>query len=120
MTKTHGAMLTAENKKLEQAGLYRRETIHPGHVGVSVKKCGGGGVSSNPIPTGYYWRSLFCEDVVEYPTNVQTLVLAKSPHEGRAVLETLRASTCPHLELSLMVSQRLQVNRSLLSRCRIE
>ena len=42
-------------------------TIHPGHVGVSVKKCGGGGVSSNPIPTGYYWRSLFCEDVVEYP-----------------------------------------------------
>ncbi|TMQ09755.1 MAG: hypothetical protein E6J91_29280, partial [Deltaproteobacteria bacterium] len=37
-------------------------TIHPGHVGVSVRKCGGGGVSSDPIPTGYYWRSLFCED----------------------------------------------------------
>jgi hypothetical protein len=41
-------------------------TIHPGHVGVSVQKCGGGGgVSPDPIPTGYYWRSLFCEEVVE-------------------------------------------------------
>ena len=28
-------------------------TIPPGHVGESVKKCAGGGVSSNPIPTGY-------------------------------------------------------------------
>ena len=32
MTKAHMAMLAAENKKLEQAGLYRPETIHPGHV----------------------------------------------------------------------------------------
>src|SRR5580693_1521702 len=51
-------------------------TIHPGHVGVSVKKCGGGGVAPDPVPTGYYWRSLFCEEVVEYTTNVRTLVLA--------------------------------------------
>ena len=29
MTKAHMAMLAAENKKLEQAGLYRPETIHP-------------------------------------------------------------------------------------------
>ena len=47
-------------------------TIDPGHVGVSVKKCGGGGVSDHPIPTGYYWRSVWCEDVVEYPTNPAT------------------------------------------------
>jgi glycine C-acetyltransferase len=32
MTKTHMAMLAAENKKLEQAGLYRPETIHGSHV----------------------------------------------------------------------------------------
>ena len=58
------------------------EKIHPGHVGVSVKKCGGGGVSDDPIPTGYYWREMFCEDVVEYPISMQSLILAKSPHEG--------------------------------------
>jgi regulator of protease activity HflC (stomatin/prohibitin superfamily) len=79
-------------------------TIHPGHVGVSVKKCGSGGVSPNPIPTGYYWRSLFCEDVVEYPTNVQTLVLAKSALEGRAVDESITVTSSEGLPVNLDVS----------------
>jgi regulator of protease activity HflC (stomatin/prohibitin superfamily) len=79
-------------------------TIHPGHVGVSVKKCGGGGVSSDPIPTGYYWRSLFCEDVVEYPTNVQTLVLSKSPHEGQAIDESITVTSSEGLPVNLDVS----------------
>jgi regulator of protease activity HflC (stomatin/prohibitin superfamily) len=59
------------------------EKIQPGHVGVSVKKCDGGGVAKDPIPTGYYWRTLFCEDVIPYPINMQSLVLTKNPHEGR-------------------------------------
>jgi regulator of protease activity HflC (stomatin/prohibitin superfamily) len=50
--------------------------INAGHVGVSVKKCGGGGVDDNPIPTGYHWRNPFCEDVIEYPTSLQTIILA--------------------------------------------
>lgn len=58
------------------------EKIRPGHVGVSVKKCEGGGVAKDPIPTGYYWRELFCEDVVEYPISMQSLILTKNPHEG--------------------------------------
>jgi len=32
MTKAHMAMLAAEGRKLEQAGLYRPETIHPPHI----------------------------------------------------------------------------------------
>jgi glycine C-acetyltransferase len=32
MTKAHMAMLAAESRKLEQAGLYRPETIHPAHI----------------------------------------------------------------------------------------
>jgi glycine C-acetyltransferase len=32
MTKAHLAMLAAESRKLEQAGLYRPETIHPAHI----------------------------------------------------------------------------------------
>lgn len=58
------------------------EKIHPGHVGVSVKKCSDGGVAPDPIPTGYYWRELFCEDVIEYPISMQSLILTKNPHEG--------------------------------------
>src|SRR5436190_22849592 len=79
-------------------------TIHPGHVGGSVKKCGGGGVSADPIPTGYYWRSLFCEDVVEYPTSVQTLVLTKNPHEGRPLDESITVTSSEGLPVSLDVS----------------
>src|SRR5580704_8679849 len=79
-------------------------TIHPGHVGVAVKKCGGGGVSQDPIPTGYYWRSLFCEEVVEYPTNVQTLVLSKSPHEGMALDESITVTSSEGLPVNLDVS----------------
>jgi regulator of protease activity HflC (stomatin/prohibitin superfamily) len=79
-------------------------TIHPGHVGVSVKKCGSGGVSSSPIPTGYYWRSLFCEDVVEYPTSVQTLVLSKSPHEGQPIDESITVTSSEGLPVNLDVS----------------
>lgn len=59
------------------------ERIAPGHVGVSVRKCGDSGVRKDPIPTGYYWRELFCEDVVPYPTSMQSLVLTRNPHEGK-------------------------------------
>ena len=79
-------------------------TIHPGHVGVSVKKCSGGGVSPEPIPTGYYWRSLFCEEVVEYPTSVQTLVLSKSLQEGRPLDESITVTSSEGLPVNLDVS----------------
>ena len=58
------------------------EKVEPGYVGVSVKKCGDAKVSQDPIPTGYYWRELFCEDVVKYPISMQSLILTKNPHEG--------------------------------------
>ncbi len=89
------------------AGIYMAAsltTIHPGHVGVSVKKCGAGGVAAEPIPTGYYWRSLFCEEVIEYPTNVQTLVLAKSAQEGRVDDESITVTSSEGLPVSLDVS----------------
>jgi regulator of protease activity HflC (stomatin/prohibitin superfamily) len=56
--------------------------VGPGYIGVSVQKCGSVGVSKAPIPTGYYWRELFCEDVVMYPISMQSLILTKNPHEG--------------------------------------
>lgn len=56
--------------------------IPPGYVGVSVRKCGDSGVSKAPIPTGYYWRTLFCEEVITYPVSMQALILTNNPHEG--------------------------------------
>ncbi len=79
-------------------------TIHPGHVGVSVRKCGGGGVSPNPIPTGYYWRNVLCEQVVEYPTNVQTLILTKDMNEGRPIDESITVTSSEGLPVNMDVS----------------
>src|SRR5437899_59111 len=58
------------------------EVVRPGHVGVSVRKCGGIGVRHEPISNGYYWRDLFCEEVVEYPVSLQTLILTRASTEG--------------------------------------
>ncbi len=52
------------------------ERVPPGYVGVSVQKCDGG-VGAAPIPVGIYWRDMFCEDVVLYPTNLQSLELMR-------------------------------------------
>lgn len=58
------------------------ERVQPGYVGVSVKKCGDSGVRQTPIPSGIYFREMFCEDVVMYPISMQSLILTKNPHEG--------------------------------------
>lgn len=78
--------------------------VDPGHVGVSVKKCGGGGVDPEPIPTGYYWRVLFCEEVDQYPTSLVTLILSRSPHEGASVDESITATSSEGLPVNLDAS----------------
>lgn len=72
--------------------LAKCERIPPGSVGVSVKKCDKGGVTAEPIPTGYYWREMFCEDVVEYPINLQTLVLSSTDEDKRGDQITVTSS----------------------------
>src|SRR5262245_17980133 len=79
-------------------------TIEPGHVGVSVKKCGGGGVSDKPIPTGYYWKSVWCEDVVPYPTNLQTIILTNQDNEGSANDDSITVTSSEGLPSNVDVS----------------
>lgn len=83
ITMAVGGALTAVIAIIAMLVMFAKcERVAPGEVGVSVRKCDQGGVTNTPIPTGYYWRDLFCEDVVRYPTNLQTLILTKSPQEG--------------------------------------
>lgn len=77
------------------------EKIDPGHVGVSVKKCGGGGVRPDPIPTGYYWRELFCEDVIEYPTSMQSLILMRLPKDNDSITVTSSEGLNINLDIAL-------------------
>ena len=80
------------------------EYVHPGYVGVSVRKCGGGGVNDAPILSGYYWRELFCEEVVEYPVSLQTLILTKSAHEGGITDDSITVTSSEGLPISVDVS----------------
>ncbi len=87
------------------AVLYAKlEYVPPGHVGVSVQKCGGGGVQQTPIPTGYYWRALFCEEVVRYSVSLQTLVLARTRAEGQALDESITVTSSEGLPIGVDVS----------------
>lgn len=83
------------------------EYVRPGFTGVSVRKCGGGpggSVRPEPIPSGYYWRELFCEEVVEYPVSLQTLVLTKSPHEASSTDDSITVTSSEGLPINVDVS----------------
>ncbi len=88
------------------------ERIPPGAVGVSVKKCAPAGVSKDPIPTGYYWRELFCEDVVEYPTNLQTLILTNHPGEGGDEDDAITVTSSEGLPISVDVALSFTLDAS--------
>ncbi len=83
------------------------EYVRPGFVGVSVRKCGGGpggSVRPDAIPSGYYWRELFCEEVVEYPVSLQTIVLSRSPHEGSSTDDSITVTSSEGLPINVDVS----------------
>ncbi len=83
------------------------EYVRPGFVGVSVRKCGGGpggSVRQEPILSGYYWRELFCEEVVEYPVSLQTLVLTRSSREGSATDDSITVTSSEGLPINVDTS----------------
>lgn len=84
------------------------ETISPGHVGVSVAKCGsntqGTGVKKDPIPAGYYWRELVCEEVLSYPTSIQTLILTKAHTEGSENDDSITVNSSEGLPINVDTS----------------
>lgn len=93
--------------------LTKLEVINPGNVGVSVKKCGDTkGVSMEPIPNGYYWRELFCEEVIEYPTNLQTLILTKKPTEGQAEDDSLTVNSSEGMPVNVDVALNFTLDGS--------
>jgi len=75
--------------------------VSPGYVGVSVKKCGDGGVSPDPISSGYYWRELFCEDVIRYPVSMQSLILDRGGETDDSIIVTSSEGLNISLDISM-------------------
>lgn len=57
--------------------------IEVGHVGLQVKLAGSDrGVQDSQIKTGWVFYNPLTEQVVEFPTSVQNIILTANPHEG--------------------------------------
>ena len=55
--------------------------IEPGHVGIVIHR-GGGGVDDTPLGPGMHVRNPLFTSIEEYPTFMQTIVLAKGVEDG--------------------------------------
>lgn len=68
--------------------------INVGHVGVKIKLAGSErGVQDMQLKTGWVFFNPLTEQVVEFPTSVQNIVLSASPHEGKNVDESITFSS---------------------------
>lgn len=66
------------------------ERIDAGHAGIKINLAGDNrGVDQIPLVTGWVWYNPISEDVLEYPTYVQTGVWTRDPNEGSPKNEEL-------------------------------
>jgi regulator of protease activity HflC (stomatin/prohibitin superfamily) len=77
--------------------------VDPGHVGVRINKCSGGGVDDVPLGIGYHWQGP-CTDITKYPTYQQTMVLARSPTEGQPEDQSITVTSSEGLPINVDVS----------------
>lgn len=68
--------------------------IDAGHVGIRVKLAGSDrGVQNMPVVTGWVFYNPLTEQIVMFPTSVQNVVWTATPHEGRAIDESITFSS---------------------------
>lgn len=64
--------------------------IGPGHVGIKVAMAGDDkGVLNAPVSTGWVFFNPFTTNVIEYPTNMKTVIWTKSVDEGKPTDESI-------------------------------
>src|SRR5262249_33302201 len=68
--------------------------IDAGHVGIRVTLAGSNrGVQDMEVKTGWVMYNPVTEQIIIFPTSVQNIVWTQSPHEGRAVDESITFSS---------------------------
>ncbi len=82
--------------------------IEPGHVGIVIHR-GGGGVDPQPLGPGFHVRNPLLTQITEYPTFMQTLLLAKDPAEGSPNNEEINVNSIEGQPLSLDVSMSFEL-----------
>lgn len=85
--------------------------IDPGHVGVRINKCSGGGIDELPLGIGYHWQGP-CTDIAKYPTYQQTVILTKGATEGSPNDDSITVTSSEGLPISVDVSMSLTLEES--------
>ncbi len=83
--------------------------INPGHVGVLVHSCGGGGIDPKPLGIGYHGTGA-CTSVIEYPTFVQSTVWTKNPNEGHPANEEITFTNKDQMQIAVDISLSYQLD----------
>jgi regulator of protease activity HflC (stomatin/prohibitin superfamily) len=85
--------------------------IDAGHVGIRVKLAGSDrGVQDMPVVTGWVFFNPATEQIVIFPTSVQNIVWTQSPHEGRAVDESITFSSSEGVNINADVGLSFHID----------
>jgi regulator of protease activity HflC (stomatin/prohibitin superfamily) len=88
--------------------------IDAGHVGIRVKLAGSDrGIQDMPVVTGWVFYNPLTEQIVIFPTSVQNIVWTQSPHEGRAVDESITFSSSEGVNINADVGLSFHIDPSL-------
>lgn len=83
--------------------------VEPGHVGVKVDSCSGGGVEQQPTGVGYHSTGA-CTSIIEYPTFVQTAVWTHNPNEGHPTNEEITFTNADQMQIAADISIAYQLD----------
>ena len=83
--------------------------ISPGHIGIVIHRAGGG-VDNVPLGPGLHTRNPLFTAIVEYPTFMQTLVLARTPNEGSRNNDEINVNSKEGQPLALDVSMSFELD----------
>jgi regulator of protease activity HflC (stomatin/prohibitin superfamily) len=83
--------------------------INPGHVGIVIHRVGGG-VDKTPLNPGLHMRNPLTTGIEEYPTFMQTLVLARTATEGSRDNDEINVNSVEGQPLSLDVSMSFELD----------
>ncbi len=83
--------------------------ISPGHIGIVIHRAGGG-VDKTPLGPGLHLRNPLFTAIEEYPTFMQTLVLARSSKEGSSNNDEINVNSKEGQPLALDVSMSFELD----------
>ncbi|MGV3709540.1 MAG: prohibitin family protein [Gemmatimonas sp.] len=82
--------------------------IEPGHVGIVIHR-GGGGVDDTPLGPGMHMRNPMFTAIEEYPTFMQTIVLAKGA-DGDGINDEINVNSVEGQPVSVDVSMSFEID----------